>query len=98
MKEPLLNCADVAKWLNCSLATLSRLVKANGIPHVRLCGGIRFDQEQVKAWIVAGGHQPTRRRGRPRMVDSAATQAKNISNGVNLKDAHRFTKPVEGDF
>jgi excisionase family DNA binding protein len=96
MNHPLLKSAEVAAWLSCSLATLSRMVKAGGIPCVKLNGGVRFDEETLKRWAASGGSQPGRHRGRPRMVGAVATQEKKVSNHLNLQEGDRFEQPVDG--
>ena len=95
MKDPLLTCGQVAKRLSCSLATVSRLVKSNSLPCVRLNGGYRFDESRVEQWILGGGHHPARKKGRPRMVDTAVTQQKKVSNSMNSQDGDWFKQPVE---
>jgi len=92
--KTLLKCTDVAEWFDCSLSTVSRLVRSGALPCVRLNGGIRFDETQVEAWIASGGHQPARRRGRPRMVGAVATRSEKLSKPLNSQEGDRFSEPV----
>jgi excisionase family DNA binding protein len=94
-RKRLLTCAEVSYRLHCSVATISRLVKAGAIPHVRLCGGIRFDENQIEAWIASGGNQPKSRKGRPRMVGVVATRSEKDSKLLNSQIGDRFNEPVD---
>ena len=61
----MLKVADVAKRLNCSIATVYQLVESKRLPHYR-CPGIRVSEEQLTEFLEATrrgpkvGSQPTR--------------------------------------
>ncbi len=106
--KPLLNQKQVATLLNVSQATVSRLVKAGGIPYIFITGGtrkqtVRFVEEQVERWITKRSRGGDRGRGRIRnratlvgeMVDTESEESKSMNGKGNL-DADRFERPAEG--
>ena len=74
MEKLLLNDVELSKALGLSLSFIRR-DRANGklgIPYLRLGRAVRYDVEQVKAWLAERSGRasepeaPARRRGRPR--------------------------------
>ena len=47
-----LNRSQAADFLNVSLATLDKLVKANEVPHIRLGYRVLFRRNSLQAWLV----------------------------------------------
>lgn len=41
---------DVMNYLDVSLNSLNRSMKYDGLPSIKIRGGVRFIPEQVKAW------------------------------------------------
>jgi len=71
----LLNAEELARQLGIGLPVIYRLVRAGGLPAVRVGGAVRFLPEQVTAWLERGGSKSTRRvRRRPVIDESAPAQ------------------------
>ena len=46
-----LNIKELAKYLNCSISSIRKLVRANQIPYFRICSKICFNKSQIDEWI-----------------------------------------------
>jgi excisionase family DNA binding protein len=55
MSDPLsfLTVGEVADLLSISRSTVYRLTDSNSIPFVKIGSSIRFDPDELKAWLVA---------------------------------------------
>ncbi len=51
MGKPLKNVKDIASYLNVSPKTLYQWAELRQIPHVKLNGCLRFDQDSIDKWI-----------------------------------------------
>ena len=60
--EPLLDVDGVAARLNITVRHVRRLVAERRIPYLKLGNLLRFDPEEVDAWLL-GLHRPGRRSG-----------------------------------
>ena len=60
--EPLLDVDGVAARLNITVRHVRRLVAERRIPYLKLGNLLRFDPEEVDAWLL-GLHRPARRSG-----------------------------------
>ena len=47
----LLDPSEVAAWLGVPVRRLERLVQAKEIPAIWVCGQLRFDAAQLRAWL-----------------------------------------------
>jgi excisionase family DNA binding protein len=55
----------LSRALGCSTDLLYDLVRDNLIPHIRLGGAIRFEQDAIKKWLDNGGTAGVHRGGNP---------------------------------
>lgn len=49
--DKLLNVGDVAELLGVSKATVNKLMKDHGMPHLKVGKLVRFNREAVIAWM-----------------------------------------------
>ena len=59
--SPLVNAKDISAELGLPLPRVYELVRERQMPAVRLGRALRFDRDQVRAWLAEGG---TEARGR----------------------------------
>jgi excisionase family DNA binding protein len=50
--RPMLKPEEVAEWLNVSLRFIRRLCHERRIPHTKVGKFVRFDTDELEAWIV----------------------------------------------
>lgn len=51
-KRPrLLSIPELAKWLGVSVRYIRRLVHERRIPHIKMGHFVRFDEDDIRAWI-----------------------------------------------
>jgi len=55
MEKRLLTIAEAAEWLSLSPSYLYKLVETDGIPVIRFGRTIRFDVEEIDAWLQEDG-------------------------------------------
>lgn len=59
MKRPLLNCADAATYLGFdNERPIRRWVAEGKIPYVKLSRFVRFDPDDLDAWIAKNRREP----------------------------------------
>lgn len=51
--EPYLSAGQLAEQLGLSVAHVRRLTRERQIPHVELCGVVRYEPEQIAAWLAS---------------------------------------------
>lgn len=54
----LLNVGQIAEKLGFSESWVRKMVDADAIPHIRLGGGLRFDEAAIDDWVGANTHGP----------------------------------------
>jgi excisionase family DNA binding protein len=54
----LLKAAEAAEFLRLSVNHLYVKVRAGEIPHIRIGTTLRFDREQLRAWLEENRHGP----------------------------------------
>jgi excisionase family DNA binding protein len=64
--SPLLEAADVARYIGMTTDWVYREVRAGRMPHIRLGRYVRFRRESIDAWLVARERGPAAVRARPR--------------------------------
>ena len=95
--EPLVKEKDIAMLLNCSVATVNRMVKAGTIPYIALPTSgkknkqVRFDMEHVERWLRRQSREPSKissrepgRRREPEMVDAVVNKEESITQGIGF--------------
>lgn len=48
---PLFTVGELAKALRVNPQTLYRGVREGKVPHIKICGSIRFDKAAIEAWL-----------------------------------------------
>ena len=56
-KEPMMELAEVARYLRISRSMLYKFTAKNLIPFHRIGGRLRFRFSEIEAWIAASDHQ-----------------------------------------
>jgi len=100
MKTPLLTAAVVAEWLDCSLATISRMCATGDLPHIVLRAGrrkkiVRFKPEDVEKWLVArsctGQRESRPKRKSPPNGNKVATEKERFAQAGEIKTENMET-------
>lgn len=52
----LFTVSEVAKMLRVNPQTLYRGVREGKVPHIKVCGSIRFDKEAIEKWLTANSN------------------------------------------
>lgn len=54
---PLFTVGELAKILRVNPQTLYRGVREGKVPHIKICGSIRFDKAAIEAWLSKNSNQ-----------------------------------------
>lgn len=49
---------EVAKMLRINPQTLYRGIREGKVPHIKVCGSIRFDKTAIESWLSQTNNQP----------------------------------------